>query len=44
MSTVAVSALRQRMIEDMTARQLGPHSQRSHLQLQAIRCVSPTLT
>jgi hypothetical protein len=30
MSTVAVSALRQRMIEDMTARQLGRHSQRSH--------------
>ena len=23
--------LRQRMIEDMTARQLGPHSQRSHI-------------
>ena len=31
MSTVAVSTLRQRMIEDMTARQLGPHSQRSHI-------------
>jgi site-specific recombinase XerD len=31
MSTVAVSALRQRMIEDMTARQLGAHSQRSHI-------------
>jgi integrase/recombinase XerD len=31
MSTVAVSALRHRMIEDMTARQLGPHSHRSHI-------------
>jgi hypothetical protein len=31
MSTVAVSALRQRMVEDMTARQRGPHSQRSHM-------------
>jgi site-specific recombinase XerD len=27
-----VTPLRQRMIEDMTARQLGPHSQRSHIQ------------
>ena len=26
-----VSALRQRMVEDMTARKLGPHSQRSHI-------------
>jgi hypothetical protein len=26
-----VTALRQRMIEDMTARKLGPHSQRSHI-------------
>src|SRR5262252_1868123 len=26
-----VSPLRQRMIEDMTARQLGAHSQRSHI-------------
>jgi hypothetical protein len=26
-----VSLLRRRMIEDMTARQLGPHSQRSHI-------------
>jgi transposase InsO family protein len=26
-----ISPLRQRMIEDMTARQLGPHSQRSHI-------------
>lgn len=31
MSTDSVSPLRQRMIEDMTARQLGPHSQRSHI-------------
>jgi integrase/recombinase XerD len=27
-----VSPLRQRMIEDMTARKLNPHTQRSHLQ------------
>ena len=31
MSIHVVSPLRQRMIEDMTARQLGPHSQRSHI-------------
>jgi len=32
MSTdTTVSQLRQRMIEDMTARKLGPHSQRSHI-------------
>ena len=29
--TTTISSLRQRMIEDMTARQLGPHSQRSHI-------------
>jgi integrase/recombinase XerD len=31
MSTKTVSPLRQRMIEDMNARKLGPHSQRSHI-------------
>jgi site-specific recombinase XerD len=31
MSTDVVSPLRQRMIEDMAARKLGPHSQRSHI-------------
>jgi site-specific recombinase XerD len=31
MSTDTVSALRQRMIEDMNARKLGAHSQRSHI-------------
>ena len=32
MSTdTTVSPLRQRMIEDMAARKLGPHSQRSHI-------------
>jgi site-specific recombinase XerD len=31
MSTETVSPLRQRMIEDMKARKLGPHSQRSHI-------------
>ena len=30
-STSTVSPLRQRMIEDMTARNLGPYSQRSHI-------------
>jgi len=29
--TTTISPLRRRMIEDMTARQLGPHSQRSHI-------------
>jgi hypothetical protein len=31
MSTEIVSPLRQRMIEDMSARKLGAHSQRSHI-------------
>src|ERR1700726_3547525 len=31
MSTAPISPLRQRMIEDMTSRQLGAHSQRSHI-------------
>ncbi len=31
MSTRPVSSLRQRMIEDMNSRKLGPHTQRSHL-------------
>ena len=31
MSIGVVSPLRQRMVEDMTARQPGPHSQRSHI-------------
>jgi hypothetical protein len=31
MSTHAVSPLRQRMIEDMNARKLGTHMQRSHI-------------
>jgi integrase/recombinase XerD len=31
MSTDAISPLRQRMIEDMNSRKLGPHSQRSHI-------------
>ena len=31
MSTNAMSPLRQRMIEDMNARKLGAHSQRSHI-------------
>jgi integrase/recombinase XerD len=30
-TTNTISPLRQRMIEDMTARKLGPHSQRSHI-------------
>ena len=31
MSTDTVSPLRQRMIENMSSRKLGPHSQRSHI-------------
>jgi hypothetical protein len=31
MGTDAISPLRQRMIEDMAARKLGPHSLRSHI-------------
>ena len=31
MRTEAITPLRQRMIEDMTARKLGPHTQRSHI-------------
>jgi hypothetical protein len=31
MSTDAISPLRQRMIEDMSARKLNPHTQRSHI-------------
>src|SRR5436309_11439664 len=31
MTTDTVSALRQRMIEDMNSRKLGPHTQRSHI-------------
>jgi integrase/recombinase XerD len=31
MTTEAITPLRQRMIEDMTARKLGKHSQRSHI-------------
>jgi site-specific recombinase XerD len=31
MTTEAITPLRQRMIEDMNSRKLGPHSQRSHI-------------
>src|SRR5260370_38337418 len=31
MSTDAISPLRRRMIEDMSARKLNPHTQRSHI-------------
>jgi integrase/recombinase XerD len=31
MTTEAITPLRQRMIEDMNARKLGAHSQRSHI-------------
>ena len=41
MTTDAITPLRQRMIEDMTARQLGPHfAEEPHLQLQEVRGVS----
>ena len=32
MRSTTISSLRQRMIEDMTARKFGPHSQRSHIE------------
>jgi hypothetical protein len=41
MSTDTVSPLRQRMIEDMNARKLGAHSQRSHI---CKRCISKAVT
>jgi len=31
MNTDAISPLRRRMIEDMSARKLNPHTQRSHI-------------
>ena len=31
MTTEAITPLRQRMIEDMSARKLGAHTQRSHI-------------
>jgi len=31
MTTEAITPLRQRMIEDMAARKLNPHTQRSHI-------------
>jgi len=44
MSTETVSLLRQRMIEDMNARKLGPHTQRIHIQkLQMVCCVSEAI-
>ena len=44
MSIDVVSPLRQRMIEDMTARKLSAGTQKApHQQLQAVRCVSPSV-
>ena len=43
MSTDAISPLRQRMIEDMSARKLGAHAAKPHPQLQAVRRVSEAL-
>ena len=44
MSTVTVSPLRQRMIEDMNARKLCAETQRGHIHsCQAVRCVSQTI-
>ena len=40
--TNSVSPLRQRMIEDMAARKLNPHTQ-PRLQLQAVRRLAQTL-
>src|SRR5450631_2990827 len=43
--TNTVSPLRQRMIEDMAARKLNPHTQRSHIQScgKAVRRLAQTL-
>jgi hypothetical protein len=44
MTTEAITPLRQRMIEDMSSRKLGPHSQlKPHLQLQALRGISEAI-
>jgi len=43
MRTDAINLLRQRMIEDMSARKFNPHTQRSQ-QLQAVRRVLEALT
>ena len=40
--TNTVSPLRQRMIEEMAARKLNPHTQAPHLQLQAVRRLAQT--
>ena len=44
MSIDVVRPLRQRMIEDMTARTLGARTQRRRIAFQAVRRVSPALT
>ena len=45
MSTDAVTALRQRMIEDMNARKaLCGHAEGSYPRLQTVRCVSQALS
>ncbi len=45
MTPEAITPLRQRMIEDMNiAQALCAHPARSHLQLQAVGCVSEALT
>jgi hypothetical protein len=45
MSTRNISPLRQRMIDDMTARKLNPQTQKgSHQGLQAVRRLPPALS
>jgi len=39
MSTDAIGPLRQRMIEDMRARKLNPHTQRNHTALKQLHAV-----
>jgi hypothetical protein len=41
MRTDTVGSLRQRMIEDMNARKLGSHTQRSHISVKSLPTPPP---
>ena len=43
MTTMAITPLRQRMIEDMSARKLCVHAEGPHPQLQAVRSISEAI-
>ena len=40
MTTETITPLRQRMIEDMTSRKLGAHTQRGHIYSRGIRLLT----